>query len=347
MQKIGLLEAAVRIGARTDRVVWYETGGDMLATLDYSVLDHPHNYLLTVVPSELEQMLRGEFSRNGGRLEEGIVFNEAALESSRVLVRAERNGAAVQYATKLIVGADGQDSRVRQALHLTSRVKECSADYLFMIVESINNWDREARQFLARGKMVGVFPTRGGAYIFYYAPKERLEHLRARGLDSFKKEIEETVPEVSGPLAKLQSWNDTVYARPKQIQVKCWTVDRVALLGDAAHAMDPSWAQGANTTLQDAVALVKTIEACFQTDDFSRNRLKVYEDSRRKQTSFIQSQANLTGRLTATENRFNYWLGKHIIKRTGRNRDLMRTALRASSGLTDHFTMLEQIRFII
>ena len=119
------------------------------------------------------------------------------------------------------------------------------------------------------------------------------------------------------------------------------------MLGDAVHALDPSWAQGANLSLQDAVALANTIEKCFESKNFSAQALKGYEMERRKQTRFVQNEAERTARLTTTEDRFYYWLGKRVLQRTGRNKDLMRTALRASCGLADHFSLREKIRFII
>src|SRR3989475_8192729 len=72
-----------------------------------------------------------------------------------------------------------------------------------------------------------------------------------------------------------------------------------------------------------------------------------YERERRKQTVFVQNEAERTARLTTSEDRFYYWLGKRVLQRTGRNKDLMRTALRASCGLADHFSLREKIRFII
>jgi len=138
-----------------------------------------------------------------------------------------------------------------------------------------------------------------------------------------------------------------MYVAPKRVSVRHWVTNRAALLGDAVHALDPSWAQGANMTLQDASVLANTIEQCFQSGDFSVFKLKAYENARRKQTTFVQQQSDRTGRLTTTENRFNYWLGKRIIRRTGKNKTFMRTALKASAGLSDHFSIREQLRFII
>jgi len=129
--------------------------------------------------------------------------------------------------------------------------------------------------------------------------------------------------------------------------VKSWVADRAALLGDAVHALDPSWAQGANLSLQDALALANTIKRCFELNDFTAAKLKDYEKERRKQTEFVQNQAERTAQFTTTESRFYYWLGKRILQRTGRSKTRMRTALTASCGLTDHFSLREKIRFLI
>src|SRR2546426_11760344 len=82
LKDLGLLDEVVGLGSKTTRVAWYEIGGKSLATLDYSVLDHPHNYLLTVIPSELELVLRDVFSRKGGILYESTFFREILLAGS-------------------------------------------------------------------------------------------------------------------------------------------------------------------------------------------------------------------------------------------------------------------------
>jgi len=347
LQKLGLLERTIRIGTRSDIVAWYEIAGGLLANLDYSLLEHPQNYLLTVVPSELEQVLRHEFSRKNGVIHESASFEGFKLCKDHIQVKSRGDGSTAECSTKILVGADGADSRVRTALHVKTQTRECPDHFLFMLVGPVEPLRQEARQYLSRGKMAGFFPVPEGTYIFYYLPRGKLNDLKAEGLDSFKNELQRIMPELAGSLNNLQSWDDITYAAPRRIKVQSWVGERVAIIGDAAHALDPSWAQGANMTLQDAIILGDTIEGCFQSDDFSSERLKTYENARRKQTTFIQKQADRTAQLTTTENRFNSWLGKRVLKKTGTNRRLMRIALNASCGLTDHFTIGEQLRFLV
>jgi 2-polyprenyl-6-methoxyphenol hydroxylase-like FAD-dependent oxidoreductase len=69
----------------------------------------------------------------------------------------------------------------------------------------------KARQYFALGKMVGFFPVPQGTYIFYYLPAGRINGLRAKGLDSFKTELTNIMPEISDPLDSLTSWDDIMY----------------------------------------------------------------------------------------------------------------------------------------
>jgi 2-polyprenyl-6-methoxyphenol hydroxylase-like FAD-dependent oxidoreductase len=347
LQQLDLLDQAVGIGAKTTRLGWYEILEGPLATFDYSILDHPHNYLLTVVPSELELVLRDSFSRRGGIIYDSTLFRQTSRTRFGQIIKAKRNGSPAEFSARIIVGADGENSGVRQALQIPARIKEYPDDFLFMLAGPVPSLHREARQYVARGKMVGFFPTRGSTYIFYYIPGRRLQQFRSQKLESFLKELANIEPDVSDSLGSLGSWEDVAHVSSRRVDANSWVADRAALLGDAVHALDPSWAQGANMALQDALALSNTIERCFASDDFSANALKGYERVRRKQAEFVQRQAERTARLTTTENSFYYWLGKRILKGTGRNRELMRTALRASCGLTDHFSLQEKIRFLL
>jgi len=251
------------------------------------------------------------------------------------------------FSGKIIVGADGEKSRVRQALEIPARVKEYPDHFLFLLAGPVASLQFEARQYVARGKMAGFFPTRDWTYIFYYLPNRTVAEFKSRGIGSFKKQLAEIEPDASDSLSNLRSWEDVAGVSARRVDVKSWVADRAALLGDAVHALDPSWAQGANLSLQDALSLANTIERCFELNDFTADALRGYEKERRKQTEFVQNQAERTAQFTTTESRFYYWLGKRVLQRTGRSKTLMRTALAASCGLTDHFSLREKIRFII
>ena len=63
-----------------------------------------------------------------------------------------------------------------------------------------------------------------------------------------------------------------------------WHTERVVLMGDAAHAMVPHQGQGANQTIEDAIALAD----CLADADDVAPALRAYQESRRKRTARVQ-----------------------------------------------------------
>lgn len=67
-----------------------------------------------------------------------------------------------------------------------------------------------------------------------------------------------------------------------------WHTDRVVLMGDAAHAMVPHQGQGANQTIEDAIALADCLADTDAATDDLATALRRYTDRRRKRTVAVQ-----------------------------------------------------------
>lgn len=72
-----------------------------------------------------------------------------------------------------------------------------------------------------------------------------------------------------------------------------YSVDRVALVGDAAHAMTPHLGQGASQAIEDAVCLA----AYLSTDTSVDTALSHYDRERRPRTQAVVAAARQTGRI--------------------------------------------------
>lgn len=77
--------------------------------------------------------------------------------------------------------------------------------------------------------------------------------------------------------------------------VRCWSRDRVVLLGDAAHAMLPHHGQGANQTIEDAAVLA----SCLAEAGIARHRdaFLRYQRLRRARTRQVQRVSSLASDL--------------------------------------------------
>ncbi|MEU9804412.1 FAD-dependent monooxygenase [Mycobacterium sp. NPDC050853] len=77
--------------------------------------------------------------------------------------------------------------------------------------------------------------------------------------------------------------------------LRCWSTDRITLIGDAAHPMTPHLGQGANMSIEDAVVLATVLADASDTD--IPGRLALYESLRRDRTSRVQQNARQSGRI--------------------------------------------------
>lgn len=75
-----------------------------------------------------------------------------------------------------------------------------------------------------------------------------------------------------------------------------WHTDRAVLLGDAAHAMVPHQGQGANQTIEDAIALADCLADAHATDGLTA-ALRRYAERRRKRTTAVQRLSRRTADL--------------------------------------------------
>ena len=62
-------------------------------------------------------------------------------------------------------------------------------------------------------------------------------------------------------VATEANWNEARWAQFQTISLKQWSKDRIAILGDAAHAMPPYLAQGAGHAMMNALGLATAVEA--------------------------------------------------------------------------------------
>jgi 2-polyprenyl-6-methoxyphenol hydroxylase-like FAD-dependent oxidoreductase len=173
----------------------------------------------------------------------------------------------------LLVGADGLHSRVAQQLAPLRRLNFLG-DRVWRGVVTDRSFCRDGEFFVyARGRGVyanvfdlgtdadGVPLTHWGFFQEEVLPADRSERRRL---------LSEPVPEEG--LAKLPAdLAALIRATPPQRQVANWSFDidplptlvagRVALLGDAGHAMSSSQARGMTAGLEDAVALARQLGA--------------------------------------------------------------------------------------
>jgi salicylate hydroxylase len=212
-------------------------------------------------------------------------------------------GAAVRLADgglvegDVVIGADGLKSRIRQAFepgtpHFTGHVVWRSIVPVQGAV--ITELAAYPGIHIGPGRMAVRYPVAQGRLLnlVFFA---RAEGWAEEGwaipgrVDDLRRVFSGWAPEIGAQFdaideAKLFKW--AVFARRP---LHSWVREgRIALLGDAAHAMTPFLGQGAGCAIEDALVLAR----CFGLEADPAKALARYETARRDRCAMIQAESN-------------------------------------------------------
>jgi salicylate hydroxylase len=174
------------------------------------------------------------------------------------------NGSVVE--TDIVIAADGIQSALQKYV-VEPSLPEYSGSRAYrglIATDKVPGWRKEAHQvWMGDGKHFMVFPVRSGRLLNYvgFVPtkNETVESWSAIGdRDELAASFEGWDPRVVGLLAAVETcfWWGLYDRKP----LASWTKGRLALLGDAAHAMLPHVGQGANQAIEDGTALAVFLE---------------------------------------------------------------------------------------
>ncbi|MEO8223826.1 MAG: FAD-dependent monooxygenase [Gammaproteobacteria bacterium] len=215
---------------------------------------------------ELGHIVEHDWLRLGlwNGLEEPIGGSITRLtDSVPVELRAESHAMTVQLAggvvvrTRLLIGADGADSWVREQLQLRSTVRPYRQLALVAHVRSDRPHEQTAWQCFTRSGPVALLPLADGrssvVWSCFEAEARELAALSDAGFATrltaatahILGNLHATTPRLTVPLAARHAHR--------------YTGPRFALIGDAADQIHPLAGQGVNLGLLDAASLAETV----------------------------------------------------------------------------------------
>jgi 2-polyprenyl-6-methoxyphenol hydroxylase-like FAD-dependent oxidoreductase len=158
LDKLGLLQDIERVGCKVRLVKFLKNNGELLVAYNYGLLEHKQNYVLVLLPHELELLLRKRALDKGVKLYEGASFGDLLRENGRLKrVRATFAGSVRDFGADVIVGADGAMSKVRESARIKAEVKKYSHSYLVTVAGETENSSEEARHYLPKERCWAFF----------------------------------------------------------------------------------------------------------------------------------------------------------------------------------------------
>ena len=219
-----------------------------------------------------------------------------------------------RHAYDLVVGADGIRSSVRALIFGDAGLhglNQWGWRFVVPCPPQMTSWS----VFMSRQSALLMVPIGSGrAYIYVdvtgtelpmspAGSTDRLQEVLAdfRGLDSAPREV----PDVG---AVIHS------AAIEEVILDSWSVGRVLLIGDAAHAASPNMAQGAAMAIEDALVLAE----CLSEQPNIAATLAVYEARRRPRIGWVQAMTHRRDRIRqltpALRNGLLRWFGYRVYR---------------------------------
>ena len=336
LDSLGLLDKLPGTAVRSVRNFhFFRSGGERLCTVDYGMLPPPYNHAIVTLPNVVHHAILGALeSEASGRLRYATRFKGLLREGGRVAgVIAEDHGRPVEIRAKLVVGADGALSQVRSALGIRAHLHLYREAYLIAILEAPEEIE-EARYFVGRGTILGLFPAAGRkVFLFYMIPAGSMDRIRAAGLDALRSRWGAIDPGSGKTFENLVDWEQTAYMPVGRVRAASWVVDGAALIGDAAHAMNPHASQGRMQAMMDAVVLADVIAAGLERGNCSAEALSEFERARRPHVEMLQRLADEQVRFWNTGNPILGLLRDRVFRTLDRNRRLRYQVLTTTAGL--------------
>jgi monooxygenase len=352
LDRLGLLQPLLAAGAcRNERFEFVDLDGHTLCTIDYRELPGPYPYTVLTTPAVIQpQLLAAVAALTNVRCHWGMTVTGLEREPTAVRVTAQAaTGQRRHWRARVVVGADGVHSTVRRLAGFAASVHLYRDGYATAMVPRPQALAAGGRYAVGCGKIMALFPVSssaaGEAALLYLIHRRRWAAVRAAGLDAFKADLLRITPMAAQALRSLVSWDQVGYMLCARVRAPAWVADRVALIGDAAHALNPHVAQGRNQTMEDAVVLAEVIVEGVRDDRLGRAALERYESARRPMVERLQRTAD---ELTLFWNNGWWpvgWLRERVFRTLARNRRLRSRMTALVGGLeTEPYSLVERFQ---
>jgi 2-polyprenyl-6-methoxyphenol hydroxylase-like FAD-dependent oxidoreductase len=250
--ELGLLDELLKRDHVKVRQIGARVFGRMVRAADFSHLPVRAPFIALMPQWDLLDFIAQSARRYPGfELRQSCAVTDVVERAGRIAGVRLADGSVLE--ARLVIAADGRDSRLRQAVGATTQVVGAPMDVFWFRLPKLGAAEETMGVFEAG--TIAVMIDRGSywqcAWVF---AKGTAEAIRARGIDDFRAKVLAIGPQTAGAAEALNSWEDVKLLTVTVDRLSKWSRPGLLVIGDAAHAMSPIGGVGINLAVQDAVA---------------------------------------------------------------------------------------------
>jgi len=320
-----------RLCAYERMCVWHASVAPTSAdALRFDAADAGEPNLGYIVESRvLQAALLDAFAAGGGTVDSAQLVNLRIEEKS---VRVETSSGVIQ--ARLVVGADGARSAVRNAVGLTAESADYQETAIVANVATERPHESTAWQrFMLDGTLAFLPLADGCSSIVWSADNEKAKALLAESPATFAQELDRASDLALGATRLVTDRSSFPLQRQAAHRYVAY---RCALIGDAAHVVHPLAGQGVNLGLLDAAALAQVVtDAMKEREDPGALRaLRTYERWRKSEVAFIGSAIDAFDRFLSHGDGPASRLARRGMSWVNRSEEAKRFFIRRALGVT-------------
>ncbi len=240
-----------------------------------------------------------------------------------------------QLIAKLVIGADGAHSKVRQLAGITTRGwSYIQKGVVATVKTALPHLDTAWQRFLPCGPLAFLPLHDGCCSIVWSTTPEHADALVAMDETAFLAALDQAF---GNKLGKMMTSSGSRAAFPLYLQhATAYTAPRLALIGDAAHTLHPLAGQGVNLGVLDAATLAEVILDAYNLgkDVGAYSILRRYERWRKGDNLAMMAIMDGFKRLFSNDFKPLRWLRSRGLAFTHRLPPIKNLIMRHAMGLT-------------
>lgn len=315
LAELGLTAELEARGRKLDGGAITDERGRVLSAANLDEVEARYGRTLAIDRGELHAVLQAGITRGDGaavRLRFGVTI--ASLEDSPSGLSCELSD-GTRLTARAVIGADGIRSRVRELVWGPNE-PVYSGYTCWRWTGRVPGGVTRLVEMWGAGRRVGVVPLVGeNVYAFFVAnapqgtpldPTRRRAGYVRNEFEAFGGDVPRVLTALGDDAAEL------LHHDIEEVLQSPWVHGRVALVGDAAHAMTPNLGQGAAMAIEDTIVLARELASRADTNA----ALREYEAKRRPRVGDIQKRSRSFGAVAQWQSPMAVWFRNLALRNT-------------------------------